>query len=521
MTEPSNPTPLPSSPLHLELQEERERLERATELSSAEIAETHRRIVYLALDVGEQVMAMQHALACLDIARALGDLPLQSKAHVAVALVLADAYDDIAAEAHFTDAERIAKRAGYVRGVALAYVNRSHFLLQRGEYRAALEQLLLLQRTPFMHEPAEPANLQVVLVGHINYTVAACETLRSGQSLPGERGEVERFLEQSVTRLSDPDAQQLGIANRLDVLDALTRHETLQGHTEQALQLATERVTLAQNAQNDAFLGFAFLERGRALTYAQRWEDAARDFTSAAEHFERAGNELYVTRARDELASTYARMGRYEEAFDTQRAVTRRTEDLFAQFYQQRARLAQVEQQARDAEVRAAVMAEAALRDGLTGAPNRTHAMQVLQSLDAQARNGNASAVALMDLDHFKRVNDTYGHAAGDEVLTRVVEYIHQETRDGDTVARFGGEEFVLIFASATLEEATRICLRLRTVIRDIDWQDVAPGLRVTASFGVAALDGTDSLKATLQAADRALYAAKAAGRDCVRVATH
>jgi diguanylate cyclase (GGDEF)-like protein len=144
------------------------------------------------------------------------------------------------------------------------------------------------------------------------------------------------------------------------------------------------------------------------------------------------------------------------------------------------------------------------VRDVLTGIGNRRHAMNLLESL----RTGDA--LALIDLDHFKSVNDTYGHAEGDAVLTHLGEFLTAALRDGDDVARYGGEEFLLVLRSAGVEAAA-ILDRLT-----YDWR--IQGRRTTFSTGYAVHERGADPAETLGNADSALYAAKAAGRDRVRV---
>ena len=117
----------------------------------------------------------------------------------------------------------------------------------------------------------------------------------------------------------------------------------------------------------------------------------------------------------------------------------------------------------------------------------------------------------MLDLDHFKAVNDDHGHNVGDQVLIRVAGLLLGVIRHSDVVVRTGGEEFVVLMPASDRDAATACCERALEAIRDADWCEVAPGLTVTASVGVACSDEPGDL-ATL--ADRRLYAAKRAGRD-------
>jgi diguanylate cyclase len=132
-------------------------------------------------------------------------------------------------------------------------------------------------------------------------------------------------------------------------------------------------------------------------------------------------------------------------------------------------------------------------------------------------RSAACCAVALFDLDHFKKVNDTYGHEKGDQLLAAVGDIACSTIRASDFVARFGGEEFLLVLSNTDLDGALVACNKLRVAIRDLR----VPGIpeSPSASFGVAIFPGDAATpEALLRGADRALYAAKSAGRNCVRV---
>ena len=124
-------------------------------------------------------------------------------------------------------------------------------------------------------------------------------------------------------------------------------------------------------------------------------------------------------------------------------------------------------------------------------------------------------ALLLIDVDHFKAVNDTYSHVIGDEVLRRVGFVLSAYSREEDVVARFGGEEFAIIPAEGDLVRAHELGDRLRKEVEAVDWEEIAVGLAVTISVGVSA-GPAKAGAAVFRAADDALYEAKAAGRNCV-----
>jgi diguanylate cyclase (GGDEF)-like protein len=158
-----------------------------------------------------------------------------------------------------------------------------------------------------------------------------------------------------------------------------------------------------------------------------------------------------------------------------------------------------------------------ALTDPLTGIGNRR---RVERAIEDATLAGEATTIVLVDLDHFKRVNDTHGHAAGDIVLCRVARAIQDAAPASGVVARWGGEEFVLLLKGPQVEPLTQIGERVRRAISDIIFFEIDGSLRVTASVGVAAWDGSGESPAVsdvLGAADSALYEAKRSGRNRVR----
>ena len=156
----------------------------------------------------------------------------------------------------------------------------------------------------------------------------------------------------------------------------------------------------------------------------------------------------------------------------------------------------------------------AASRDPLTGLANRRQ----LQVSMHDAAVGRA-ALVLLDIDHFKRLNDTLGHPAGDDALLHVAGILRRETRSGDVPARVGGEEFALWLPGTTLESASRLAERVRRALESSTWTWQGTPWRLTASFGVAHWgETTQQVDNLMQHADGALYAAKEGGRN--RVAT-
>lgn len=161
-------------------------------------------------------------------------------------------------------------------------------------------------------------------------------------------------------------------------------------------------------------------------------------------------------------------------------------------------------------------LAHAALTDPLTGLANRRG---LDEELTARLSSGTGGCLALFDLDHFKRINDSYGHAAGDEVLRRFAALARASVRDQDLVARLGGEEFAVVLPDISVSQATFVCDRLRRAIGDAGMRVNEQLISVTVSGGVATFGQDQTAEAVLRAADQALYRAKHAGRDQVALA--
>lgn len=151
--------------------------------------------------------------------------------------------------------------------------------------------------------------------------------------------------------------------------------------------------------------------------------------------------------------------------------------------------------------------------DALTGLSNRRAIRQLLEQLRATA---TPFSVALGDVDHFKQFNDTHGHEVGDQVLVAVARALESALRGGDAVARWGGEEFLLVFRTRPGEPALEAAERARAAVAAVQLQSGDQALRVTATFGLAAHAPNEDIDACVRRADEALYAGKQAGRNRV-----
>ena len=160
---------------------------------------------------------------------------------------------------------------------------------------------------------------------------------------------------------------------------------------------------------------------------------------------------------------------------------------------------------------------EMAIRDELTGLFNRRHIMEILEQQQALAESGDYRfCLCYLDLDHFKPVNDTYGHGVGDQVLRRFARLVHDSLREADYTGRLGGEEFVLVLSQTAIDEAWQVAERLRDSLQKSSFADLHADLNITVSIGVAEYRSGETIDDTLARADALLYHAKESGRNRV-----
>jgi len=164
-----------------------------------------------------------------------------------------------------------------------------------------------------------------------------------------------------------------------------------------------------------------------------------------------------------------------------------------------------------------AALKESSSRDPLTNLLNRRALMELMKDLSSRPRAlSGGFVVAMLDVDHFKRINDLYGHDAGDRALVELAEVMRASVREGDHVGRWGGEEFLIVLPQVCLADGEAVIDRMLACVRASRIQIEGDSLTLTVSVGIAQHQDEESLSNTLSRADRALYLAKQAGRDRV-----
>lgn len=292
--------------------------------------------------------------------------------------------------------------------------------------------------------------------------------------------------------------------------------------------------------ETEARIGF-----GETLTALGRPADAVVELRAALELAERIEAKRLVYEAHLALSSAYEAAGDVVTALEHFRAYHRVEDEVSGAEAERRVQAvlvkAEVETAEREADLlrtqndaltaaneekarllevlrrQSAELDRLSREDALTGLFNRRHVDAALALEWERARRfGRDLAVAIVDLDHFKEVNDRFSHAAGDAVLREAARLLRDGVRAVDVVGRWGGEEFVLLLVETAPDRAALACDKLRAAIEAHDWSSIAPGLRVTASVGIAGNAEAEDPAALLGVADARLYAAKRAGRNRV-----
>ena len=335
------------------------------------------------------------------------------------------------------------------------------------------------------------------------------------------------------------------------------------GLHDDALRLLEDALRRYRADKDQDGVASALLSRGAALRRAGRHAQALPDLEAARGYYQRQNNLRYLDKIHEEYALALAAGGNWRDAYAArgeqmrvEQALQRqlldeRTSRLRVQFHSEAlARENASQRQALDAagairrwqlaalalclaaiaalavlmarQVRhSRRMRDLALTDELTRLPNRRHFLELARgALEHAQRERLSLAFAALDIDHFKRVNDTHGHAVGDVVLQRVAHAARLALRPGDVIGRTGGEEFMVLLRGASLEQAMGAAERIREAVAATDCGDQAQDLFPSISVGVAALDGlAGTLELACKRADDALYRAKANGRNRVEAA--
>jgi len=339
-----------------------------------------------------------------------------------------------------------------------------------------------------------------------------------------------------------------------------------QGRAAEALPLLDASVAFYEG-HDEANAAHARQFRGMAYRRVGRLHDALRELDTARRFYERENNVRFLEKNVEETALVYSQLGDWRAAYDAsvrhaalaQTLATSRNDELSSRLrvaFDTEKKDQENRALARENGLRAVALREAersgklqiavsaliallaaalailfwrqvvntrrmrsmAMTDELTRLPNRRHILAAAEiAFDAAKREGRPAAVIVLDIDHFKRINDTWSHAAGDTVLQSVARACRVALRPADLIGRIGGEEFLVVLHSATSSQAHEIAERLRLSVERLDLSSIAPDLHVTISLGVCVTSDYNT-SAAIAAADSMLYRAKESGRNRVEM---
>ncbi|WP_197059377.1 GGDEF domain-containing protein [Cryobacterium sp. MLB-32] len=320
--------------------------------------------------------------------------------------------------------------------------------------------------------------------------------------------------------------ESMALSNLVSILIELEEYPEAREQAYRAKEMARANGYRNLEVNNDAQIAAIVraqgnLDEATAMMDAQLADPSAEEDLMLLTTLHRALFEMHKSSGRFEQA-----LNHYEQLHELTFRMAQQTAGLQSKML---INTIEIEQARHDAEratleaqmqrLRAEELDTAARTDPLTRLPNRRALdMELPLMLERAERDSQPLCAAMIDFDHFKQVNDVYGHGVGDEVLIAMASMLRSVTREADLAVRMGGEEFLLVLTDTSRERAGQACERLLASVRDFTWASIGPGLSCTVSAGVAQWDGVERSSHWLARADAALYAAKHGGRDRVSI---
>lgn len=373
----------------------------------------------------------------------------------------------------------------------------AYYLYHRqGDHEAALQAL----------QRARQYGTQAVAMarrdGDVYRIVVSQGNLAEVQAIAGEFDTAESLLQEAIAATQRHGFRAVEMRNRHNLGEMRAR----QGRHQDALdELHAVLDDLRRNGDHET-------TRMRVHSALYRTYKALGQFEPALQHCE----AYYAIEMQRSALQAQAQARLMVNRLDMEQALLMADRALM-DAARERMKAGELEAQKRALEERSEALHRDAHEDPLTGLHNRRRVDQDLPPLVEQARDQRRPLqVAVLDVDWFKLVNDQYGHAVGDEVLRQVAHILRERLRSRDLAARLGGEEFLVALVDSLPVTAREICERLRVAVQDHDWNELAPGLKVTVSIGLADATGSGDATSALQRADQALYRAKNEGRNRV-----
>ncbi len=395
-------------------------------------------------------------------------------------------------------------------------------------YPALLEQLAEIQRQVLiqLQKPREPGLLDRFRGRSLEPPAAV-----SAQELPDDEiplpelcNRVGGILQDLLNSVQIPDEEKLASVQRrlaagLDLEDLLP-----------ALNDVRDLVMRSYLAANQAFADYLTNVNGELADIHAALGGAAEDEAQRAlsrqtldsdmqqEMVGLAGQVASATDLKQLKSQVESRLGNIREVLAKYHSAEASRQPLTEQLEHLSSRLQTMEHEAERSRASLAEQRHKALHDPLTGVPNReAYDERISHEVQRWQRYGHPLTIAVCDLDHFKRINDSFGHQAGDRVLKVISRTIAKRLRQVDFFGRYGGEEFVVILPETSTDDALVVLDKIRAAIAETAFHYREKPLAITLSMGIAGFGVGDTPDAVFERADKALYAAKAAGRNQCR----
>jgi diguanylate cyclase (GGDEF)-like protein len=430
-------------------------------------------------DVGDRTLNREHLQKQIDLSKEIGDLEWEATGYHDLAVYLQDR-DLTAAIKTMEQALAMFRQLNVLDGVAYALSNLGDFRAKQQRWQEAYDYscaALVLAR-----------QLQIRYIHILTAASLATYAVKIQRDQEAEQYLAEAF---ALSKSDEPDWSH-------DVYRYAGDYAYARQEYNQALIYYQKALALYQEINGSP--GVNICHKQISLCY-----EALGDAARALAHYKQYG----VLKEQLVNQEVELKIRTLEVIYKTRTA--QREADI------ERAKNSELERYIAELESLQRQLREQNLHDALTNIHNRRALMEqgVLQVQMAE-RYHSLLSVAMFDIDHFKRINDTCSHKVGDQVLVQVAMIARNLIRQIDFVARFGGEEFVLLLPETNLQQATHACERLRQAVEQFDWHTIHPDIHVTISVGVACMKEQESFEAILYRADILLNEAKRRGRNMV-----
>lgn len=426
--------------------------------------------------LSRQNIAMELYAEQMQVAYSISDRSLEAQAQHGMGVILRLQNQQEHAQFHLEHALRIFAEVGDERGVTFAHLNLGVLARAAKRYADAIHHLeVALTYNDILVHPSLEALIRCAYLPSL-------EAMGYSQKVTQQ----EKLLQKLLKRINSPE-------DRIEIMLTLTRNSS----PEYVIEKFTDIVTEIKLMGEHNFLPRIYHQLSQAHESLENHKKAL-EYLRLAVSFDDAKNET-ARKMQVETLEVLQRIKTWQKIAEREKEKSNKLQKLIEELRTSHARIAQMVK-----------------TDSLTGLYNRHH---LFERGDEQIRHANSNTplgVAMIDIDHFKKINDTYGHLCGDMVLQIIATIIREFCDYDDVPCRYGGEEFVLLRTGVNSQQLAQTSQQLLERVRTYPWQQTAEGLSVTMSIGVAHATSEHTFEALLHDADQRMYVAKNTGRNRV-----